>query len=185
MLHLQHQSRFIHNSTQFSYAYVKGGALYRITKDLRVNLNYVFISKKRDDPSFSYRHQMEGYLNYRKKMGDFVLFDRLMTSMQVKDFNSNPQGKRVRDYYLRNKITLRYKHFRHVVPYVSEETFYKFDGRYYEKGIRRARISMGILYNLNENWLAESSYTMEYNRDSKIPSNNYFISLGLVRTFFQ
>lgn len=188
MIHLQHQSRFSNNATEYAYSYFDAGALVRISKNLRCTFNYIFANKKRTDPSFSYRHQFEGYFTYRKKIGKFVFFDRLLSDMQFKDFNTDAQGNRLRDFYLRNKITMRYKLPYKFTPYIAQETYYKFDGLYYERGFRginRIRLFSGLLYNITEHWLAELSYTMEFNHDAKTPTNNYMLSFGLVKTFFQ
>jgi hypothetical protein len=188
MIHLQTQSRFINNASQYGYSYFDVGALGKISKNLRFTFNYIFADKKRNDPSFSYRHQFEGYFTYRKKVGKFVFFDRLLSDMQFKDFNADAQGNRLRDFYLRNKFTVRYKLPHKLTPYIAAEAYYKFDGMYYERGyhgFNRIRVFYGLLYNLSENWLAEVSYTTEYNHDAPIPTNNYMLSFGLVRTFFQ
>lgn len=188
MIHLQTQSRFINNASQYGYSYFDIGALCKISKNLRFTFNYIFADKKRSDPSFSYRHQFEGYFTYRKKVGKFVFFDRLLSDMQFKDFNADAQGNRLRDFYLRNKVTVRYKLPHKLTPYIAAEAYYKFDGIYYERGysgFNRIRVFYGLLYNLSENWLAEISYTTEYNHDAPIPTNNYMLSFGLVRTFFQ
>ena len=188
MLHLQTQSRFVNNASNYGYSYFDVGALCKITKNLRFTFNYIFADKKRLDPSFSYRHQFEGYFTYRKKIGKFVFFDRLLTDMQFKDYNADAQGNRLRDFYVRNKFTVRYKLPHKLTPYIAAEAYYKFDGMYYEKGyngFNRFRVFYGLLYNLSENWLAEISFTTEYNHDAKIPTNNYMLSFGVVRTFFQ
>jgi len=188
MIHLQHQSRFINNATQYGYSYFDAGGLFRIGRNLRFTFNYIFADKKRTDVSFSYRHQFEGYFTYRKKFGKFTFFDRLLSDMQFKDFNSDAQGNRLRDFYVRNKVTLRYKLPYKLTPYIAQETYYKMDGMYYERGyygINRIRLFYGLLYNVTEHWLAEISYTMEFNHDAKIPTNNYMLSFGLVKTFFQ
>ena len=185
MVHLQHQTRFINNATEYGYSYFDLGGLVRITKNLRYTANYIFADKKRTDPSFSYRHQFEGYFTYRKKFGKWVFFDRLLNDMQFKDFNSDAQGSQLRDFYARNKVTLRYKLPNKLIPYVAEETYFKFDGPYYERGFNRTRLFFGLLYNVTDDWLAEISYTVELNHDAKIPTNNYFLSFGIARTFFQ
>ncbi len=185
MAHVQHQTRFTENATEYSYSYIDAGALYRISRNLRFTFNYIFVDKKRTDDSYSYRNQFEGYFTYRKKFGKFVIFDRLLGDMQLKDFNSDQQGQRLRDFYLRNKIQVRYKLFKRIVPYVAEETYYKFDGLYYEKGFNRTRFFFGVLINITDLWLFETSYTLEYNHDAKIPTNNYMLSFGVVKTFFQ
>jgi hypothetical protein len=188
MIHLQHQTRFINNATQYGYSYFDAGALYRLGRNLRFTFNYIFVDKKRIDPSFSYRHQFEGYFTCRKKVGHFVFFHRLLGDVQFKDYNANAEGNILRDYYVRNKFTVRYKLPHKITPYVAGELYYKFDGMYYERGFygfNRIRVFYGVLYNLSDNWLAEVSFTTEYNHDAKIPTNNYFLSFGLVRTFFQ
>ncbi len=188
MLHLQHQTRFINNATQYGYSYFDVGALYRIGKNLRFTFNYIYADKKRTDISYSYRHQFEGYFTYRKKFGKFTFFDRLLSDMQFKDYNADAQGNRLRDFYVRNKVTLRYKLPYKLTPYVAAEVYYKFDGIYYERGyygINRVRLFYGLLYNVSEHWLAEVSLTTEFNHDAPIPTNNYMLSFGLVRTFFQ
>ena len=76
MIHVQHQSRFINNATQYGYSYFDAGGLFRIGRNLRFTFNYIFADKKRTDISFSYRHQFEGYFTYRKKIGKFTFFDR-------------------------------------------------------------------------------------------------------------
>lgn len=185
MVHVQQQTRFIENASTYGYSYFDLGGLYRITRNLRFTFNYIYVDKKRFDPSFSYRHQFEGYFTYRKKIGKFVFFDRLLSDMQFKDYNADPQGNRLRDFYVRNKFTIRYKLPYKFTPYIAEETYYKFDGMYYEKGFNRVRLFGGLLYNLTDLWLAELFYMVEINHDAKIPSNNFILSVGVVRTFFQ
>lgn len=185
MIHLQHQTRFTENATQYSYSYFDVGFLYRLGRNLRFNFNYIYVNKKRIDASYSYRSQFEGYFTFRKKIGNFVFFDRFLGDMQFKDYNADAQGSRLRDYFIRNKVQLRYKLPHGITPYIAEETYYKFDGFYYERGFNRFRIFYGVLYNLNEKWLAEVGFITEYNHDAKIPTNNFMLSFGIVRTFFQ
>ncbi|MCW3077265.1 MAG: hypothetical protein JWO32_1874 [Bacteroidetes bacterium] len=185
MVHVQQQTRFIENASTYAYSYFDLGGLYRFSRNLRFTFNYIYVDKKRVDISYSYRHQFEGYFTYRKKIGKFVFFDRLLGDMQFKDYNADAQGNRLRDFYVRNKFTVRYKLPFKFTPYLAEETYYKFDGMYYEKGFNRIRIFGGLLYNLTDLWLAEVFYMMEFNHDAKTPTNNYVLSFGIVRTFFQ
>ncbi len=85
---------------------------------------------------------------------------------------------------LMHKVTLRYKLPYGFVSYIAQETYYKFNGYYYEKGFNRNRIFVGLLYNITEHWLLETSYTIELNHDAKVPSNNYMLSFGVAKTFF-
>jgi len=185
LLHYQHQSRFIDNATRYNYSYNYIGGVYKISRNMRFTANYIFVNKKNTELTYSFRHQFKGYFTYRKKLGEFMIFNRLMGDVQFKDFYGNPQGKHLRDINIRNKITLRYKHFEKFVPYIAEETYYRFDGKYYEKGFGRNRMFIGALYNITENWLADASFAIDLRRDNKIPANNFYLSLGLVKTFFQ
>lgn len=179
----QGQSRIVDNSQEFGYYSLSAGALFRITKDLRLSTNYTFGSKRRDDESYKQKNQTELNLTYRKKLGEWVVFNRVSGVMRLPDFFLDE--KNLHDFYCRHKITIRYKHFRNITPYISEETSYKFDGKYYERGINRIRVSGGLLFKINDSWLTEISYILELNRDEKIPLNNHVLSIGLVKTFFQ
>ncbi len=92
MAHVQHQTRFVENASTYAYSYFDAGALHRFWRNLRFTANYIYVNKKRTDVSYSYRHQFEGYFIYRKKMGKFVLFNRLLCDTQFKDFNADAQG---------------------------------------------------------------------------------------------
>ena len=46
MIHVQHQSRFINNATQYGYSYFDAGGLFRISRNLRFTFNYIFADKK-------------------------------------------------------------------------------------------------------------------------------------------
>lgn len=185
LTNFQLQTRFNENSTQFSYYYIDGGLMYRITKNLRFNVDYIFVQKKRLDESFSTRHQYNIYLNYRRKKGKFTFFDRLLTEGQFTDYNTRRNGKQLGDIYLRNKASLRYKFIPKWSIYLSDEIYYRFDGKYYETGFNRNRLSAGLLYKLTDLWLLETYYTFENNFAARRPNQNFILGFGLTRTFYQ
>ncbi len=185
MLNLGAQTRFQENATRFNYTRLNAGAVYRLSKNWRIAGTCLYAIRNKTDQTLSHRQQFRVSLTYRHKLGDFALFNRLMFRGQFKDVNSDAQGQRFRDMYLRNKVTLRYRHFDKVTPYIAAESFYQFDRSNYLKGFNRTRLYIGFFYNLTDIWLAETTYAIELKRDSKIPVNTYFLSLGLSRTFFQ
>lgn len=183
MAEFQGQSRIVDNSQEFGYYSLSAGALLKVTKNLRLSTNYTFGGKRKDDDSYKKKNQTELNLTYRKKIGEWMVFNRVSGIMRLPDFLL--EEKNLHDFYCRHKITIRYKHFRNITPYISEETSYKFEGKYYERGFNRIRASGGLLFKINDSWLTEFSYMLELNRGGKIPLNNYVLSVGLVKTFFQ
>lgn len=181
----QIQTRFNENSSRFSYYYSDAGIMYRVTKNLRLNADYIFIQKKRINETFSTRHQYNVFLNYRFKTGKFTLFDRVLTEGQFTDPRTSKNGFHLGDIYLRNKTSIRYKVIKGLSVYLSGEIYYRVDGRDFENKFNRYRLSTGLLQKLNENWLLEAYYLFENNIKSKIPNQNYIFALGISRSFYQ
>ncbi|MGB3946409.1 MAG: DUF2490 domain-containing protein [Bacteroidia bacterium] len=184
VLETQYQTRFINNATSYSLSRFYFGGGYKITKNLKFSAAYLYGIRKKTESTLSHRHQFRAALTYKKKLGNFLLLNRFMGVMQIKDYYSSPEGKQLRDFYIRNKITLRYKGVKKIMPFIAEESFYKFDIKYYEKNYNRTRLFGGFLYTINDSWQSEICYVIEYNYNSKIPLNNYFLSLSLSKSFF-
>lgn len=182
---LQLQTRLSENSTRFSYYYIDVGLMYRITRNLRLNADYVCVQKQRLDMSYSTRHQYNIYLNYRKKVRRFTFFDRLLTEGQFTDYATSKNGKQLGDIYLRNKFTIRYKLISKLTGYIADEIYYRFDGKYYETGFNRNRLSVGLLYKLTDLWLLETFYIFEDNFNSRRPSQNFILGFGVTKSFYQ
>ncbi len=182
---IQQQARISENSTQFAYYYFDLGIMYKITKNIRVNADYIFVQKQRLDQSFSTRHQYNFYFNFRKKIKRYTFFSRILTEGQFVDYNSSEYGRQLSDIYIRNKSSARYMLTKRITPYVSDEVYYKFDGKYYERNFNRNRLSLGVLYKLTRHWLFELFYIFEHNFNIKRPSQNFILGVGFSRSFYQ
>jgi len=183
--HMQEQARLNENSTQFYYYYLDFGLMYKLTKNIRINVDYVFIQKKKQEDLYSNRHQYNFHLNVRKKYGRITLLDRMLTEGQYADLLTSTYGKELTDIYLRNKLSVRYKFNSRLSPYISDEVYFKFDGDPNYRGCNRNRTSVGFVYKLTDNWLFETSYMFEHNFNTKAPSQNFVLGVGITRSFFQ
>lgn len=184
LVQVQEQARFTDNATRFSYYYIDFGGVYKLTKNLRLDVDYIYIQKFHRSGIPSNRHQYNIYLNYRKKFGRFTFFNRLLTEGQFKNYNTSRDGHYLRDFYLRDKVTLRYK-INRFIPYVADELYYKFDGPMYNRGFNRNRVFAGILFKVSATWLFEVFYMYENNMLLKVPVQNYVFGFGIQRSFFQ
>ncbi len=182
---LQVQTRLSENSTRFAYYYIDLGGMYKVTKNFRVNLDYIFVQKKRLEGTYSSRHQYNFYLNFRKKVRRFTFYDRILTEGQLVDFQKSYDGDHFQDFYLRNKASMRYMLTKRISPYISDEIYYKFDGKIYERGFDRNRVAVGFLYKLTQFWLLEGFYMFETNFNVKVPYQNFVVGVGLSRSFYQ
>ncbi len=183
--HIQEQARFSENSTRFYYYYVDLGIIYKITKNIRINADYIFIQKRRLNDTYSSRHQYNFHLNFRKKWYRTTILNRFLTEGQYSDFLTSSQGKRLSDIYLRNKLSIRYKINSNLIPYISNEIYYKLDGGNFERGFNRNRISLGFLYKLENNWLFQTFYMFEHNFNIAKPIQNFALGFGISKSFFQ
>ena len=181
----QEQVRFSENSTRFGYYYFDLGGMYKIRKNIRINLDYVLVQKRRLEGTFSTRHQYNLYLNFRKKTRRFTFFDRILTEGQVVDLNVSPEGRRLQDLYLRNKLSARYALTKRISPFISDEIYLRLDGRDYERAFNRNRLSAGILYKITQYWLFEIFYIFEHNFNVKLPEQNFILGFGISRSFYQ
>lgn len=182
---IQQQARFSENSTRFAYYYFDCGVMYKVTKNIRVNLDYIFIQKKSFDGSYSTRHQYNFFLNFRKKIRYFTFFNRVLTEGQYVDPRTSERGKILQDIYFRDKVTARYMLTKKISPFVANEIYFKLDGKEYEQNLNRNRVSTGFLYKVTRHWLLEMFYMFETNFNVKTPSQNFVFGMGLSRSFYQ
>ncbi len=184
--HFTWQSRFTDNAGTFSYYYLDGGITFHLDKNLRFSADYILVEKKRTDETFSTRHQYNLFLTYRKKAGRFIFFDRVLNEGQFQDYYSSLEGKYLKDFYLRNKFTCRYKLEKKILPFLADEVYYRLDGgdpSYHT--FTRNRFYAGCIYNINSIDQLELFYLMETNFGAPLPQNNYVVGVSFSHNFFQ
>jgi hypothetical protein len=147
-LHLNHQSRIHDNVSRYERASFDFGTTYHLNKNIKVLLDYVYMSKRRDDLSFGNRHRLYAAVILRKKFRNLSISYRNRIQGQFNDFYSSPNGQ-VPVFYDRNKLTLKYELNKRVEFYVSEELYLPFY-QAQNKGFDRSRSFVGTNYKLTK-----------------------------------
>jgi hypothetical protein len=92
-------------------------------------------------------------------------------------------GENERKSYLRNRLMLVYNLTKRVQPYLSGETFYRFDGR---DETQLNRFSMGLETRIGKNFTLDAFYRVEKERNVKYPQTAYIVGIaGTYRIAFR
>jgi hypothetical protein len=163
--HINQQTRFGNNASQFQLAYADMGVGYRITKFMLVNLDYVFIrrreyvDKHEDQQIIGTRHQFYTSVVMKKNIHRYRVTYRGMLQGQFKDAYSSQRGV-FPQYYFRNKLSLRYTLNKYFTPYIASELYYNFNTKGHN-GFNRERYFVGVFYNLGSKSAIELYYLIQ------------------------
>ncbi len=181
---LNQEGRITENLSRPSFNYFDLGVNYKITKHIHATLAYVWVEKRQLDDSWSTRHQAYAAFSFRKKLKGFLLSDRQMFLWQVKDIFSSAYGH-IADYYLRNKVTIRWDKTFRFQPYVASELYYRTYGPNdnWQFHFNRVRYFAGVFYHPNLINEFEAYYLIEHHFNINNPPTNWVIGLGYTHTF--
>jgi hypothetical protein len=179
-----HEGRFTSNDSRLTYFYGDFGAEYQIPKThFGIMLDYVFIrklSQKLQMPEYwSTRHQFYTAITWKHKFGKAELHDRQMILAQVKDVRSSADGK-IPDWYLRNKITVKYNFNYYWSAYAAEELYWHMITPSPDAlpHTNRMRYFIGGFYKPNRRNEFELYYLVEQHMHINNPNHNFVIGAG-------
>lgn len=193
LVRVNEEGRITENATRPSFVYLDMGFNYKLNKRFHFSIAYVFTQKEQKTETWSTRHQAYISATYRKRFGDFMLDDRQMFQWQVQDFYSSPTG-RYAQYYLRNKLSIKYEKEFRFQPYIAEEIYYYINQPYvyWQYDFNRIRYFLGMYYHpnlINEfevYYLFENNFNQIKANSNKVapnPQNNWIIGLGYAHSF--
>jgi hypothetical protein len=181
---INQEGRITENFSRLGFSYLDVGVNYKINKHIHATLAYVWVEKKQLDDTWSARHQAYIDFTFRKKIKGFLVADRQMFLWQVKDYFSSATG-RIPDYYLRNKITIRWDKTFKFQPYAAAEIYYRTYGPNdsWQFHFNRIRYFAGVFYHPNLINEFEAYYLIEHHFNIIAPPTNWVIGLGYTHTF--
>ncbi len=184
LIHLNEEGRLTENCTSPNYIYGDLGLTYNVNKHLHLSAAYVPIAKKTYTSYVSFRQQF--YVNFvlKYKFHHFVIYDRQMFQNQYNDIDRSANWD-VPDYYLRNKVTIKYKNNSRFVPYIAEEVYFQLD--YFHRNGRevdRMRYFAGTFYELNAVDALEFYYLIEPHFHIYNPFINWIMGVGYSHSFY-
>lgn len=179
------QGRITQNYSSPNFNDFDIGFNYKINKHFHAAAAYVWVEKKAyNSNSWRTRHQAYVDVTFRKKIKGFLFCDRQMFSWQVHDYSTSEKGK-IPDYYLRNKVTIRYEKNFKITPYIASEIYFPVNAikDNWEVRFNKVRYFTGVFYRpslINE---FEVYYMIEDHFNIRNPPMYFVIGLGYTHVF--
>ena len=165
------QLRFNENVTELGALYAQADGEYSLSNSFSVGLAYRFERKRRTDDFYGSRHRINLNASYKVESGNFDVSLRERFQTQYSDVNSSKDGK-IADYYLRSKLTTKYKISKSADGYVSGELWYALNNGG-NKQFDNVRYSGGLEYQLNGRNGIELFFLIDKEFNVRHPSANY------------
>lgn len=179
LLHLNQQDRWTNNVSQYTLGYADVGVTYKITKDVKVLLDYVFTQKRKEAGYFGTRHQYYVAVVLKKDWARWRLSYRNLFQVQYNNPYTSEHGY-FPYFHDRNKFILKYYATRRFDFYVAEELYIPLNNEQV-KGIDRSRTFAGLFYNITKRQQLELYFLYQsqlqkgdwYKQQNKYP-NDFF-----------
>jgi hypothetical protein len=179
-----HEGRFTNNDSRLTYLYGDFGMEYKFPRThFSLTLDYVYIRKlnqKWQMPEYwDNRHQYYLAAMWSKKVSQFEFHDRQMLMGQVKDVYSSLSGK-IPDWYLRNKVTIKYNFNFYWSVYAAEELYWHIPAPAPDPSphIDRMRYFIGGYFRPNKRSEFEIYYLIEQHMNVVNANHNFILGLG-------
>jgi len=168
--------RFNENITELDAALTDVGLSYKLNKHFQFSANYRFIQRHRTDNYYSFRHRFYVDIKYSKKLKPFEFSFRTRLQDQVADIGRAADGG-TPEYYLRNKLSLKWDTKKAYCPFVSAELFsmLNYPRSYAFNGIRAAA---GFEYDFTKHHKIDAYYMIQRELNVKNPETDFIIGLG-------
>jgi hypothetical protein len=158
-IHINQKDRFNHNMQKFELGYADVGVTYKLTKNVKFLLDYVYALKHRNDDSWSSRRTAYVAVVLRKDLGRFRVLYRNLAQVSYKNLNTSKTGY-IPYYYDRNKVTLKYEATKRFEFYVAEEITIPL---FIPQGfmISRSRAFAGMFVNVTKHQVLEFYFALQ------------------------
>lgn len=176
---INEELRLRENYSRLNLLYTNPYITYKLRKRLKLGLGYRFISKYMYKESrFSYKHRLMFDISYKYKFEDLIISYRSRLQGEVRDYNSDPQGKQP-EYYWRNKLDIGYE-IGKFTPYIGTEVRYQIEDPRFPAsnyGWHRARTYAGVDYEYNKKHSFGIMYLIQQEFDVDDPGTGYILGL--------
>jgi hypothetical protein len=183
-----HEGRFTENDSKLTYFFEDGGLEYKFPRThFSLTLDYVFIRKltrQLQTQFWDNRHQYYLAGMWSKKIGQFEFHDRQMLMGQVKEVYSSDAGK-IPDWYLRNKVTIKYNFNFYWSVYAAEEAYFHMISPAPDAmpHFNRMRYFIGGYYRPDKRNEFEIYYLIEQHLNVVNANHNFVLGLGYGLSF--
>lgn len=183
------QGRMRENWSTFDYAFFDFGFSRKVIKGLKVDLAYVFNTKRTflgKRHVMLPRHQVYGTVRYAFKFGpdrQFKFMNRNRLQTQLEDGQFDEEVNAPFDYFYRNKSTIRWRPNKTWMPYTSYEMYFRLSGfRANEPQIYRHRFSLGTYYYISKRRRIDVYYLYQLQQRRGQPDMRHAIGVSYERS---
>ena len=173
---LSQEIRFNENITEAGTIFTDAGIAYKLNKHFQVSLNYRYILKRRTDDYYSFRQGFYVDVKYDRKLNPFELIWRVRFTDRYSDIGRAADGG-VPEYYLRNKLSLKWDYSKAITPYASVELFSPLNYPRFN-AFNNIRLAAGIEYSISKHHKIDLYYMVQKELNVSHPQTDFILGLG-------
>jgi hypothetical protein len=173
---ISEELRFNENITELGAAFTDAGLTYKLNKHFQFAANYRFNQRRRLDNYYSFRHRFYADVKYSHKLKPFEISFRTRIQDQISDIGRAKDGG-VPEYYLRNKLSLKWDLDKPYTPYFSVELFSPLNYQRYS-AFDNIRTTAGVEYSLSKHHEIDIYYMVQKEFNISKPVTYFVLGLG-------
>lgn len=172
---LSQELRFNENITELGTVFTDVGLEYKLNKHFRIAADYRYNKKRSADNFYTTRHRLYADFKYELKIKPFQIQVRTRFSNST-ELNHQAEGSDI-EYYLRNKLSLKWDLEKQFTPYISVELFSPLNYPRYS-AFDNIRSTAGIEYNFSKHHKIDVFYMIQKEMNVSDPETDFVVGLG-------
>jgi hypothetical protein len=173
---LSEEVRFNENITEVGAFFTDVGLTYKLNKHFQFAVNYRFTERRTVENYYSLRHRIYADVKYEKKLKPFQIQFRSRLQDQYADIGRALDGG-IPEFYLRNKISLKWDLNKPSTPYLSVELFSPLNYPRYN-AFDGMRTSAGVEYEFTKHHKVDIYYMIQKELNVSNPKTDFILGLG-------
>jgi hypothetical protein len=173
---ISQEFRFNENITELGAAFTDAGISYKLNKHFQFAVNYRFTQRHRVDNFYSFRHRFYADIKYSQKIKPFDISLRMRFQDQISDIGRASDGG-VPDYYLRNKLNMKWDLDKLFTPYLSLELFTPLNSPRV-CAFNGIRVAEGVEYEFTKHHKIDVYYMIQKEMNVNNPRTDFIVGLG-------
>jgi len=173
---ISEEVRFNENITEVGTIFTDVGLAYKLNKHFQFSLNYRFTQRRTVEDYYSMRHRIYIDIKYEKKINPIQIQFRTRLQDQCADVGRDSDGG-VPEYYLRNKLSLKWDLDKPYKPYLSVETFSPLNYPRYS-AFDGIRTTAGVEYDFSKHNKIDAYYMIQKELSVSMPQTLFVLGIG-------
>jgi hypothetical protein len=172
---ISQEFRFNENISELGIIFTDAGVEYKLNKHFQVAFDYRYIKKRMVDDFYITRHRLYADIKYEKKIKPIQIQVRTRFSNYA-EFSHGSDGRNP-EFYLRNKLSLKWDLEKEYKPYISIELFSPLNYPRYS-AFDNIRTTAGIEYDFTKHHKVDLYYMIQKELNVSHPETDFIVGLG-------